>query len=138
MQSRSEGGVKNGSLASLSDDPLNLDRLTLVDNQIPERRVSAPRKVQKRRQHFIMVPWAWFERLNGAHGQIYRVALFLLYLNWKDKGRPIKLTNGMLRSDGVSRQSKWRALHELERRGLISVQRRPNRTPVVCIKLSHP
>jgi hypothetical protein len=85
-----------------------------------------------------MVPWAWFERLNGAHGQIYRVALFLLYLNWKDKGRPIKLTNGMLRSDGVSRQSKWRALHELERRGLISVQRRPNRTPVVCIKLSHP
>ena len=33
-------------------------------------------------------------------------------------GLPIKLASGMLKIDGVSRQSKCRALRDLERRGL--------------------
>jgi hypothetical protein len=37
-----------------------------------------PRKIQKRREHFVMVPWNWFERLNGASGQTYRLAMYLL------------------------------------------------------------
>ena len=99
--------------------------------QIQERRVSEPRKLQKRRRRFIPVPMAWRERLDGAAGKTYAVALDLLYLGWKGKGAPIKLANGMFRIDGVSRQSKWRALNDLERRGLITVERRPNRSPIV-------
>ena len=38
------------------------------------------RRLQKRRQHFVMVPWAWAERLQGASGQTYRVAICLLLL----------------------------------------------------------
>jgi len=64
-------------------------------------------------------------------GQTYRVALCLLHLNWKAGGKPVKFPNGMLGIDGVSRRSKWRALNDLERRGLITVERRPGRSPIV-------
>ena len=35
--------------------------------------------------------------------------------------------------DGVSRQAKWRALNDLERRGLISVERRRRRSPLIRV-----
>ena len=77
---------------------------------------------------------AWRERLTGATGNTILVALDLLYLAWKGgKGAPVKLANGMLRHDRVSRHSKWRALNELERRGLITVERRPKRSPLVHV-----
>jgi hypothetical protein len=61
-------------------------------------------------------------------------------LHWKGNGAPIKLSNGMLEIDGISRQAKWRALTDLERLGLIQVERRPNRSPIVrcAANLSHP
>jgi hypothetical protein len=73
----------------------------------------------------------WFEKLQGAAGQTYRLALYLLYTHWKDNGQPIKLANRMLRIDGISRYSKWKALADLERRGLIVIERRANRSPIV-------
>lgn len=94
----------------------------------------APKKLQKRQQHFVQVPWAWVERLSGAAGHTYLVALHLLYLHWKGNGAPIKLPNGLLKIDGVSRQSKWRALADLERRGLIVVERRHSKAPFVRLK----
>jgi uncharacterized membrane protein len=52
-------------------------------------------------------------------------------MGWKNRGAPIKLTNGMLRIEGISRRSKWRALNGLERRGLIAVERRLRRSPII-------
>jgi hypothetical protein len=90
-----------------------------------------PRKIQKRRQQFVKVPWTWVEQLAGARGHVVLIALHLLYLDWKHRGEPFKLANGMLQIDGVSRHSKWRALVELERRRLIEIERRPRRSPVI-------
>lgn len=119
----------------MTDDPL---RFAVPDDQIRERQAVVPRKIQKRRQHFVQVPWVWIEKLARAHGQTYRVALALLYLHWKGKGEPIKLANGMLEIDGVSRRSKWRALNDLERRDLIAAERRPRRAPLIRLNLSRP
>jgi CRP-like cAMP-binding protein len=94
----------------------------------PEMLKFVPRKIQKRQRHFIMLPLVWFEKLNGATAQTHRVALYLHYLHWKAKGSPIKLPNNI---DGVSRRSKWRALVDLERRGLIAVERRNRRSPLI-------
>ena len=77
-----------------------------------------------------MVPMTWREGLGGATGQTILLALDLLYLGWKEGG-PIELANGKLRLNGISRQSKWRGLNDLERRGLVTVERRPRRSPVV-------
>jgi hypothetical protein len=82
---------------------------------------------QRRRHKFIMVPLSWADRLEGATGQTYQVALVLLFEGWKAKNAPIKVGN----DKAGSRQSKWRALAELEQRGLIRVERRPNKAPLV-------
>jgi hypothetical protein len=62
-----------------------------------------------------------------ADGSTYRVALYLL-----DKAcfsEKVPLGNRVLAKHGVSRASKWRALEELRRAGLITVEdRRGKRT----------
>ena len=93
--------------------------------------VTEPAKLTKRRKHFIMLPFTWLERLSGASGQVYRLAILLLYRDWKSNGMPIKLGNGMLQIDGISRRTKWRALVELERRGLIAIERRCGKSPII-------
>jgi hypothetical protein len=109
----------------MSDDPF--DKFI---QPVKKKRAVVPRKIQKRRRQFVMVPMTWREGLGGATGQTILLALDLLYLGWKEGG-PIELANGKLRLNGISRQSKWRGLNDLERRGLVTVERRPRRSPVV-------
>jgi hypothetical protein len=82
---------------------------------------------RRRQQNFIMVPLWWADRLERATGQTYQVALTVLFEAWKAKGAPIKVGN----DKAGSRQSKWRALTELERRGLIRIERRSKKVPLV-------
>jgi hypothetical protein len=93
-----------------------------------------PRKIQRRREHFVKVPGIWVERLAEArYIATYRVALHLLYLKWKQGGRTVSLANGLLHMDGVSRWAKWRALRELEQLGLINLECRPRKSPVITV-----
>jgi hypothetical protein len=109
------------------DDPFALENLRLV--QVPR----TPHRIAKRQEHFIRVPFDWLEHLKGASGQTWHLTLHLLYLHWKNRGEPIKLANGMLQFDGISRASKWRALTELERRGLIKIERRTRKSPLIRV-----
>ena len=94
-----------------------------------------PQKIQKRRQQFVMVPWIWIERLaKTSSANTYRVALHLLHQHWKSSSQPFLLPNGMLAMEGVTRFAKWRALAELERLGLISVEKRPDRSPKITVR----
>jgi hypothetical protein len=103
------------------------DLLLPPDVSIPEQREeSSPPRVRKPKKQFVMVPLAWLDRLEGATGQTYRLALLLLRAAWKTRSSTVKLGNGLL-----SRQSKWRGLADLERRGLIRVERRPKKSPLV-------
>ena len=95
-----------------------------------------PRKIQKRRRQFVKVPWSWIERLaKTSSANTYRVALHLLYEHWRRSGQPFPLPNGMLAMEGVTRFAKWRALAELEQLGLVSVEKRPNRSPKITVHL---
>ena|SRR5271168_1426950 len=89
-----------------------------------------PRPVRPCSDDLAWQPWRWVEKLKGAASQTWYLAHHLLYLHWKGGGEPIKLANGMLEFDGISRQSKWCALGDLERRGLIMVERRPSDPPL--------
>jgi hypothetical protein len=104
-----------------------------------------PAKIRKRRKQFVMLPMTWLEKLGEvplATGATHQVACYLLYLHWKNRGKPFKLPNGMLKYDGISRHSKWRALVDLERRNLIVIEHRQRRTPIIHLilagNLSHP
>jgi hypothetical protein len=92
---------------------------------------TVPTKLKKQDKHFVKLPMTWVRQLKGASGQTWMVAVHVLYLDFKEKGKPIKLANGMLKIDGVSPQSKTRALRDLERRGLIAVEYRPRKSPIV-------
>jgi hypothetical protein len=85
----------------------------------------------KLKGEFVMVPHAWIERLAGASGATYGLAIELLYLAWRRKGKELTLSN---RTAGVSRYSKWRGLRELEKRGLVTVELRPKRSPTVRLQ----
>jgi hypothetical protein len=108
----------------------NIENFRLSPDQV---RTITPSKILKRRAHFIRVPFGWLERLNGASGKAYSMALHLLYRHWRANGRPFTLSNGMLKIDGIGRTSKWRALTELEGLGLVSIERRPRKSPAITV-----
>jgi hypothetical protein len=81
------------------------------------------------------MPWSWVNALalSDAGGKVWAVALHILYETWRAKGQPIKLPNGMLGRLGVSPDAKVRALQKLEQLGLVSVEWRDRKSPVVTI-----
>ena len=118
----------------MKDDPLD----EILNNPlppIPAVRAVTPAKIQKRQEHFIMVPVVWDDKLTGCTGHTYKIALRVLYLHWKNHGKPFRLSNGMLKYDGVSRDTKRRALAVLEQLGLISVERPSRKSPTIHVHL---
>jgi hypothetical protein len=119
----------------MKEDPLD----DILNNPPPMpvvRAGSTPAKIQNRRENFIMMPMIWWERLSectSAH--TYHVAIFLLHLHWRNHRKPFKLANGMLKYDGVSQPTKWRALVALERLGLITVDGRKGKSPTIHVHL---
>jgi hypothetical protein len=77
-----------------------------------------------------VVPREWELRLLGAKRiSTYRLAIELLYLHWYGKGKPVAVTSRVARAANISASSKWNALEELERLGLIEVDRKPRKAP---------
>lgn len=91
-------------------------------------------KIRRRREQFVQVPWWWIEELRqppAAFATTWFVANYILHRFWKNRRQPFKLPNGALRYDGINRFAKWRALADLERRGLITIERRQRKSPVI-------
>ena len=61
------------------------------------------------------------------------VWVWLLHLAWEAKSSTFPLPNERIEKRGVGRQAKRRALCELEAAGLITVQRRSRKTPIVTL-----
>lgn len=58
---------------------------------------------------------------------------YLHHRVWSIKSRTVTLPNATLKSWGVNRMSKSRALRKLEQAGLISVESRTRRSPLVTL-----
>jgi hypothetical protein len=108
------------------DDPL--------DDPAPpkSRKARAAGKVEP----FVKVPRWWIAaacKATDNHKAL--VCVELLYVAWKAKNPTFPLPNARLEKLGVHRETKRRALRDLERAGLIRVERRPNKTPIVTVLL---
>jgi hypothetical protein len=122
----------------MRDDPFaDLDRLRLSPETVAAmdaaaKQESAPSRKRHARQ-FVMVPWLWVERLQEArYMATYRVALYVLFQYWKTQ-QPVPVSNVALKARGVPRRSKYRAIRELERLGLVRVEQRARRSPVITV-----
>jgi hypothetical protein len=104
-----------------------------IDPNAPQFRKAAPaKKATKWKKRFVRVPWLWVERLRGArHVSTPNLALHLLYEHWRTGGQAIALPNSVV--EGMPRRQKWRALRELEELGLIKIERRPRKSPLVTV-----
>jgi DNA-binding transcriptional ArsR family regulator len=93
------------------------------------------RKRKQRLNHYHF-PASELEALTQKVGCSALAVLLTIYEVWyKDYQRnPIKLTNVRLKEKGISRSAKGRALDVLEKAGLIAVERRPRKSPIVTIK----
>jgi len=85
-------------------------------------------------RNYTQVPREWELRLLGAKRiSTYRLAIELLYLHWYNNGKPVTVSSKVAQAAKISVRSKWEALAELERLGLIEVDRRPRKSPRVVL-----
>ena len=90
----------------------------------------------KRNRDFVMVPGTWVRTLCKTKNHCaYRLALHLLQQDWKKDGRQLRLANEGVEADlGLSRWQKYTALRELEKLGLVTVDRRFKKSPLVKVR----
>lgn len=88
----------------------------------------------KKKDAFVKVPlWFASEAAKSTNTLKALVWIHLLHASWKAKSLTFPLPNGRLERIGVSRETKRRALRDLERAGLITVERLSRKSPVVTI-----
>ena len=116
-----------------SDDTFDLSRFAPPSEMVG---TTKPKREAKRLVGFIRMPWGWANALtsNDVGAKVWVVSCHILYEVWREKGRPIKLPNGMLERAGVSPDTKVRALRKLEQLGLVSIEWRPRKSPIVTIR----
>jgi hypothetical protein len=80
------------------------------------------------------VPLWWAEQMTKATEtpQAF-VGIWLLHLAWKAGKLTFPIPNGKLEAHGVSRKVKWAALNKFEVAGLIKVDRRRGKSPLVTL-----
>jgi hypothetical protein len=83
---------------------------------------------------FIKVPKMWEACLAkcGAEASTYRLALYLL--ERANFAELVPLSTAALERRGVSRASKWRALKQLRQAGLVAVEHKRGRLPLVKVR----
>jgi len=83
---------------------------------------------------FTKFPKLWRERMaeTRANGCAYRVALYLLEkANFSSR---VPLSTATMRKLGVSRKGKRGALKQLRRAGLLAVEERLRKCPIVTVR----
>ena len=90
---------------------------------------------KKRSKMFIKgpIPLKWMTKAAGMEGKTLHVAVALWFLAGLKRSRKVALFQSKLKLFNISRQASYRALLRLESAGLVSVERRRGRSPVVTI-----
>ena len=79
------------------------------------------------------IPLDWIIKAGRCKGRAFHVGMMLWYLSGLNKSITIKLSNKLPKSFGFDRTTKLRGLRELEGSGLVSVEQKRGRSPLVTI-----
>jgi hypothetical protein len=92
-------------------------------------------KQPRRSEPFLQIPHkaivAGSKVLRGT--KQFLVWLYVFHRVWSDKRKTVVVANQTLSEWGVARQEKYKALRRLEEAGLISVEWRGRRSPLVTL-----
>jgi hypothetical protein len=87
----------------------------------------------KRTDTFAMIPLWWAKLVHEGCAHVdFLVCIDLIYRAWRAKGEPFVMPN----IAGVDHNIKNRTLRALERAGLITVQWRERKSPVITLTVS--
>ena len=85
---------------------------------------------------FVKVPLWWIAAATKAtRTPKALVCVELLHVSWQTKSLTFPLPRGKLKKKGISRDTRLRALRDLEAAGLIKVAWQHGKTPVVTLVL---
>ena len=102
------------------------------------RAAAEPSKKLKRRSQrveFVMLPYAQTMRVAGKVKSSAALAVMveLAYQVFKTHKSEVVLSNAMLRSVGISHKVKLRALRQLEAAGMVAVDWKARKSPLVTV-----
>ncbi len=115
---------------------IDVGRVALDGNfskRLPPRKLKAPRPRKGNRFLKGPIPWAWLVEACNLPGQCAQLALALWFLSGARKSRTVSLSSQITAELGISRNAKRRALEWLEGAGLVSVERRTRKAPLVTL-----
>ena len=99
-----------------------------------ELEAAAPVKRKRKIEPFVKVPLWWVHAAAEATGSpAVLVLIELLHLQWKTRRMSFPVPNARLKNLGVSREVKRRVLRDLQRAGLITVDQRTRKSPIVTL-----
>jgi hypothetical protein len=102
--------------------------------KLKPRQKSAARSSDEQKDPFVKLPLWWANAAAKATKTPRAVVwVALVYTAWRKRSLTFSLPNGQLKKLGVSREVKRRALRDLEKAGLIVVDRRHGKSPQVVI-----
>jgi hypothetical protein len=105
-----------------------------VQQRLAQLEAAAPPAKCKKRRPFVMVPLETMAvacaALNCRKALVW---LWLMHQVWKTKKRTVPVPNKALAALGVTRDVKRQALDQLEAAGLVTVDRRPKKTPLITV-----
>jgi hypothetical protein len=115
----------------MADDGFSVENLRVKDLPPLEPGVARRRRPQR---EFVMMSREQSDRLDKVvNFGTERVFRHLLFLTWRLPDKPVVLANAELARKGINRHIKRRALLELEARGLIRVEWRYKKSPIVTV-----
>ena len=118
---------------------LNLDALRLDPSLVGQPKKPARRYRTKTSERWLAgpIPMWWKAKARKLGGTVHWVGDILWHLRGLNRKMTVLLSNAECERWEVSRQAKWRALSTLEEAGLISVERRGNKSPIVTLVIDH-
>jgi len=113
--------------------PIDVNRLRVARSNMAAVRIKPPR--HKLGEHFLKgpIPLTWLEVAAGLPGKSLNAGIALWYAAGIARSASVPLSNIASQRFGLDRNSKYRALSWLEGAGLIRVERKLGRAPVVTI-----
>jgi hypothetical protein len=79
------------------------------------------------------IPIDWLSKAASLSGKAFHIAVALWYLVGVKKTNTVGLSNETTEKFGVARTAKYRNLEVLKQAGLVTVQRKHGRSPVVTL-----
>jgi hypothetical protein len=101
--------------------------------QSPRRR-GPSKRMQLADFPFKRLPDLWIEKLAQAqYKSTLKLAIYLLVLDWEERGKPIELTSARLAKSGISPDERKYAFREVESLGVARLERRHSQSPIATL-----